>query len=48
MRIQDKSISYEATGSEGFKRGSGFNVDTKTLAVWSVAPDTKKPKMVDI
>ena len=25
-----------------------MNVDTKTLAVWSVAPDTKKPKMMDI
>ena len=48
MRRHDKTISYEATGSEGFKRGSGFNVDTKTLAVWSVAPDTKKPKMMDI
>ncbi len=23
-------------------------MDTKTLAVWSVAPDTKKPKMMDI
>ena len=48
MRRQDKTISYEATSSEGFKRGSGFNVDTKTLAVWSVAPDTNKPKMMDI
>ena len=48
MRIQDKAVSYEATGSEGFKRGSGFTVYTITLVVWSIAPDTKKPKMMDI
>ena len=48
MRRQDKAISYEASGSEGLKRGSGFNVDTKILAVWSIAPNTKKPKMMDI
>ena len=48
LRRQDKIISYEAIGSDGFKRGSRFNVDTKTLAVWSVAPNTKKPKMMDI
>ena len=48
MRRQDKAISYEAIGSEGLKRGSSFNVDTKTLVVWSIAPNTKKPKMMDI
>ena len=48
MRRQDKDISYEASGIEGMKRGSGFNVDTKTLVVWSVSLDTKKPKMMDI
>ena len=48
MRRQDKAISYEASNSEGFKRGSGFNIDTKTLAVWTVALDTKKPKVIDI
>ena len=48
MRRKDKSISYEASSSEGLKRGSGFNVDTKTLAVWIVAPDTKNPRMMEI
>ena len=48
LRRQDKTISYEATSSEGFKRRSGFNVDTKTLAVWSIAPDRNKPKMMNI
>ena len=42
MRRQDKAISYEASGNEGLKRGSSFNVDTKTSAVRSIAPDTKK------
>ena len=48
MRRQDQAISYEASGSEGLKRGSGFNVDTKTLVVLSITPDTKKSKMMDI
>ena len=48
MRRQDKAISCESSSSEGLKRGLGFNIDTKTLAVWSVAPDTRKPKMMDI
>ena len=48
MRRQDKAISYEASSSEGLERGSRFNIDTKTLAVWSVSSDTTKPKMMDI
>lgn len=24
------------------------NYDTKTLAIWSISPDTKKPRMMDI
>lgn len=48
MRRQDKEISYESSSSEGLKRGSRLNIDTKTLVLWSVSPDTKKPKMMDI
>ena len=48
MRRQDKAISYEATRSEGLNRGSKFNIDTKTLIVWSVAPESKNPRMMDI
>ena len=48
IRRQDKSINYEATSSDGLKRGSGFNVDTKTLAIWSIALETNKPRMMDV
>ena len=48
MRRHEKTISYEASSSEGLKRGSGFNVDTKTLVVWIIASDIKKPKIMDI
>ena len=48
IRRQDKAISYEATGSDGLQRVSRFNIDTKTLAIWSIALETNKPKMMDI
>ena len=38
IRRQDKAISYDVIGSDGLKRWLGFNVDTKTLAIWSIAP----------
>ena len=48
IRRQDKPISYEATSSDGLKRGSSFNIDTKTLAIWSIAPKTNKPKVKNV
>ena len=48
IRRKDKTISYETTGSDGLQSGSRFNIDTKTLVVWSNAPKTNKPKMMDI
>ena len=48
IRRQDKEISYEATSSDGLKTGYGFNIDTKTLAIWSIASKTNKPKMIDV
>ena len=33
IRRQDKAISYEATSSDDLKRGSSYNIDTKTLAI---------------
>ena len=48
MRRQDKEIRYEASSNEVFKRGLGFNIDTKTLAVWIATLDPKNPKIMDI
>ena len=48
IKRQDKEINFEATSSDGLKRGSSFNIDTKTLAIWSIAPETNKPKMMDV
>ena len=39
IRRQDKAISYEEISSD---------VDTKTLAIWSIALETNKPKMMDV
>ena len=33
IKWQEKVISYEATNSDGLKRGCNFNIDTKTLAI---------------
>ena len=48
IRRQDNAISYEAIGADGLKRGTGFNIDTKSLAVWSMAPTSNKPKLMDV
>ena len=48
IRRQENAISYEAIGAEGLKRGTGFNIDTKSLAVWSMAPASNKPKLMDV
>ena len=43
IRRQENAFSYEAIGSDGFRRGTSFNIDTKSLAVWSMAPTSNKP-----
>ena len=48
IRRQDNAISYEAIGANGLKRGTSFNIDTKSLDVWSMAPASKKQKLMDI
>ena len=36
IRRQENAISYEAFGDNGLQRGTGFNIDTKSLAVLSM------------
>ena len=48
IRRQDNVISYEAIGVDGLKRGTSFNIDTKFLVVWSMAPTSNKPKLMDV
>lgn len=48
IRRKNKAISYEAYGVDGLTRGSGFTIDTKTLAIWSIDPMTNKPKIMDV
>ena len=48
IRRQDRAISFEAYGAGGLTRGFGFNIDTKTLAIWCVAPDNDKPKLMNV
>lgn len=48
IRRQESAISYEAYGADGLQRGTGFNIDTKSLAVWSIAPSSNKPKLMDV
>ena len=48
IRRQDNAISYEAVGVDGLRRGTSFNIDTKSLAVWSMAPTLNKPRLMDV
>ena len=48
IKRQENAISYEEIGARGLKRGTGFNIDTKSLAVWSMARDSNKPKLMDV
>ena len=33
IKRQESAISYKAIGADGLKRGTSFNIDTKSLAV---------------
>ena len=48
IRRQDKVVTYKAFGVEGLQRGSRFNNDSKTLAIWSIAPKMDNPKLMDV
>ena len=48
IRRQENAISYEAFGADGLRTGIGFNIDTKSLAVWSMAPSSNKPRLMDV
>ena len=48
IRRQDNAISNVAYSIGGLQRGSRFNIDAKSLAVWSMAPTTNKPKLIDL
>lgn len=48
VRRKDKAISYEVYGEDGLTRGSCFNIDAKTLAIWSISPEINKPKLMDV
>ena len=47
-RRQENVISYEAYGVGVLQRGSRFNIDTKSLVVWSMDPIKNKPKLMDV
>ena len=48
IRRQENSISYEAIGTDGIRRGTSFNIDTKFLVVQSMAPASNKPRLMDV
>ena len=48
IRKQEKSISFEDVNMFGETRGAGFNIDAKTMAIWSVAPPHEKPSLMAI
>lgn len=48
MRRQEKSISYEDINPFGELQGAQFNIYTKTMAIWSVAPESEKPTLMEI
>ena len=48
LRKQEKSISFEDTNLFGETKGVGFNVDAKTMAIWSLALAHNKPTLMEI
>lgn len=48
MRRQQKSISYEEINPFGELQGAGLNIDTKTMDIWSIAPESEKPTLMEI
>ena len=48
IRRQEKSISYEAYGANGLQRRKHFNIDMKSLAVWTMDSTSNKPKLMHV
>ena len=48
IRKQDKSISFEDVSMFGETKGARFNIDAKTMAIWSLAPPHEKPSLMEI
>ena len=48
IRKQEKSISFEDVNMFGETRGAGFNIDAKTMAIWSLAPPHENPSLMEI
>ena len=48
IKRQEKSISFEDTNTFVETNGAGFNIDAKTMAIWSLAPPHDKPTLMEI
>ena len=48
IRKQEKSISFEETNMFGETKVIGFNIDAKTMAIWSMALAHDKPTLMEI
>lgn len=48
IRRQDKSLSFEEENHLGVLQGSGFSIDAKTMAMWSLAPEDNKTTLMEI
>ena len=48
IRKQEKSISFEDVNMFRETKGAGFNIDAKTMAIWSLAPAHDKPSLMEI
>lgn len=48
IRKQERPVSFEETNIIGELQGVGFNIDSKTIKIWSMALDDNKPTLMEI
>lgn len=48
IRRQERAISFEEENPFGVIQGTGFSVDAKTMALWSLSPESNKPTLMEI
>lgn len=48
IRRKENTISYEAFEANRLPRGSRFNIDSRSLEVWSISPTKTKPKLMNM
>ena len=48
IRKHEKSISFEYVNMFRETKGASFNIDAKTMAIWSLAPTHDKPSLMEI